>query len=66
MATGSYSKIIEKYPKIKVHINNDGEIVTIEKETNGIWFSDSTLISFFEKLPKRLHIHKKATITFIQ
>lgn len=66
MAVGSYSKIIDKYPKIKVHINNDGEIVTIEKETNGLWKSDSKLMTFFEGLPNRLNIHQEATITFIQ
>lgn len=66
MTLGSYSKIIRKYPKIKVLINNDGEIVTIEKETNGIWVSDSKLMRLLEGLPKQLHIQQKATLVFIQ
>ncbi|MEQ6123880.1 hypothetical protein AAON49_06750 [Pseudotenacibaculum sp. MALMAid0570] len=66
MGLGSFSNISNKYPKIKVHINNDGEIVTIEREENGSWKKDSKLTTLFDQLPRLLNIKKKAIITIIQ
>ena len=66
MELGSLSYLSKEYPKIKVHINNDGEIVTIEKEQNGFWTSDAKLKTLFEKLPTILNINKEAIITIIQ
>ena len=66
MGLGSFSNISKRYPKIKVHINDDGEIVTIEKEENGFWTSDTKLKKTFERLPNILNIRKKAIITIIQ
>ena len=66
MELGSLSNLSKKNQQIKVHINNDGEIVTIEKEENGFWTSDAKLKTLFERLPKTLNINKKAIITIIQ
>ena len=76
MELGSLSHLSTQYPKnlsteacggrIKVYINNDGEIVTIEKEQNGFWTSDAKLKTLFERLPKILNTNKKAIITIIQ
>lgn len=66
MGLGSLSNITKNYTKIKVHISNEGEIVTIEKEEDGLWKTDSKLITLFERLPKILKIQKEAIITIIQ
>lgn len=66
MGLGSLSNIVKNYTKIKVHISNEGEIVTIEKEEDGLWKTDSKLITLFERLPKILKIQKEAIITIIQ
>ena len=66
MGLGSLSSLKINHSKIKVHINNDGEIVAIEKEENGFWTSDTKLKSSLERLPKILNINKKAIITIIQ
>ena len=66
MGLGSLSSLKINHSKIKVHINNDGEIVNIEKEENGFWTSDAKLKTLFERLPKTLNINKKAIITIIQ
>lgn len=66
MSFGSYSNISKVYPKIKIYINNRGEIANIEKEENGLWKSDSKLAALFENLPKALKIKNQAIITLIQ
>jgi len=66
MGLGSFSSAFKVSPKIKIHIDQDGKIVTIEKEENGLWILDSKLTALLEELPKTLHIQKKAIITIIQ
>ncbi|MFD2567819.1 hypothetical protein [Pseudotenacibaculum haliotis] len=43
MGLGSLSNIAKNYTKINVRISNDGEIVTIEKERDGLWKTNPNL-----------------------
>lgn len=55
---GSYANTIKTYLKncaqIKIHFNARGEIVKIEKEIDGVWFTDLSLKTKFKKLPFNL------------
>jgi len=67
---GSYSKTIEAYLKVhkrlRIYVNANGEVVKIEKEENGFWVVDCSMITIFEKLPPHLNIQKELVITLTQ
>ena len=58
-----FTKLLQHYNQLRIHINLRGEIVKIEKETNGLWSTDNTLKALVKKLPPRLIIKKNTIIT---
>lgn len=67
---GSYSKTIEAYLKVykrlRIYVNANGEVVKIEREKNGFWIVDHSMVTVFEKLPPHLNIQKELVITLTQ
>tara|TARA_R110002073_G_scaffold334200_3_gene523236 strand:- start:2378 stop:2593 length:216 start_codon:yes stop_codon:yes gene_type:complete len=56
MNLGGSSKVSIQYPKIKININ--GKVVSIEKEQDDFWKSNSKLITLFEELLKILNVQE--------
>ena len=66
----NYSDIIKmylkKYKQIKIHLNQKGEIIKIEKQKNNTWVIGSQLKKHIQKLPTNLTNNKNLVITLKQ
>ncbi len=57
------TKLLRSYNQLRIQTNLRGEIVKIEKETNGLWSTDNQLKAFIKKLPHHLRVQHKTIIT---
>lgn len=66
----NYSSILKmylsKYNSLKLQINNNGLIASVEKQKNGLWISDRNLPNILNKLSTNFNLEKNVTIILQQ
>ncbi|CAM1362245.1 hypothetical protein [Tenacibaculum soleae] len=66
----NYSSVLKmylsKYNSLKLQINNNGLIASVEKQKNGQWFSDRNLPNILNKLSTNFNLEKNVTIILQQ
>lgn len=69
-SNNSYSSILKmylnKYSSLKLEVNNDGVIASIEKQENGRWVNDRNLPNILNKLSNDFNLEKGVTIILQQ
>lgn len=69
-SNNNYSSIIKmylnKYNSLKLQVNNNGVIASIEKQENGQWINDRNLPNILNKLSNDFHLEKNVTIILQQ
>lgn len=69
-SNNNYSSILKlylnKYNSLKLQINANGQIASIEKEENGIWINDRNLPNILNKLSSSISLEKDVTIILQQ
>ncbi|MCT4698173.1 MULTISPECIES: hypothetical protein [Tenacibaculum] len=66
----NYSSVLKmylsKYNSLKLQINNNGLIASVEKQKNGLWISDRNLPNILNKLSTNFNLEKNVTIILQQ
>jgi len=66
----NYSSVLKmylnKYNSIKLEVNNNGLIASVEKQENGQWISDRNLPNILNKLSNSFSLEKNVTIILQQ
>ena len=66
----NYSSVLKmylsKYNSLKLQINNNGLIASVEKQENGQWISDRNLPNILNKLSSSFNLEKNVTIILQQ
>ena len=66
----NYSSVLKmylsKYNSLKLQINNNGLIASVEKQKNGQWISDRNLPNILNKLSTNFNLEKNVTIILQQ
>ncbi len=57
---------LSKYNSLKLQINNNGLIASVEKQKNGQWISDRNLPNILNKLSTNFNLEKNVTIILQQ
>ena len=57
---------LNKYNSLKLQVNNNGVIASIEKQENGQWINDRNLPNILNKLSNDFHLEKNVTIILQQ
>ncbi len=57
---------LSKYNSLKLQINNNGLIASVEKQKNGLWISDRNLPNILNKLSTNFNLEKNVTIILQQ
>ncbi|WP_299104192.1 hypothetical protein [uncultured Tenacibaculum sp.] len=69
-SNNNYSSILKlylnKYNSLKLKINANGQIASIQKEENGIWINDRNLPNILNKLSNSISLEKDVTIILQQ
>ncbi|KAB1158370.1 MULTISPECIES: hypothetical protein [Tenacibaculum] len=69
-SNNSYSSILKmylnKYNSLKLQVNNDGLIASIEKQENGRWINDRNLPNILNKLSNDFNLERNVTIILQQ
>lgn len=69
-SNNNYSSILKlylnKYNSLKLQINANGQIASIQKEENGIWINDRNLPNILNKLSNSISLEKDVTIILQQ
>ncbi|MBE7653016.1 hypothetical protein G1K75_09680 [Tenacibaculum finnmarkense] len=69
-SNSNYSSILKmhlnKYNRLKLQINNNGFIASIEKQENGQWINDRNLPKILNKISNSFHLEKNMTIILEQ
>ena len=70
MWSNNYSSVLKmylnKYNSLKLQINNNGLIASVEKQENGQWVSDRNLPNILNKLSNSFNLEKNSTIILQQ
>ena len=66
----NYSSVLKmylnKYNSLKLEINNNGLIASVEKQENGQWISDRNLPNILNKLSNNFNLEKNVTVILQQ
>lgn len=66
----NYSSVLKmylsKYNSLKLQINNNGLIASVEKQENGQWIRDRNLPNILNKLSTNFNLEKNVTIILQQ
>ncbi len=66
----NYSSVLKmylsKYNSLKLQINNNGLIASVEKKENGKWINDRNLPNILNKLSSSFNLEKNVTIILQQ
>ncbi|QXP74743.1 hypothetical protein RRF68_05095 [Tenacibaculum sp. HL-MS23] len=69
-SNNNYSSVLKmylsKYNSLKLQINNNGLIASVEKQKNGQWISDRNLPNILNKLSTNFNLEKNVTIILQQ
>ena len=69
-SNSNYSSILKmylsKYPSLKLQVNTNGLIASVEKEENGKWVTDRNLPNILNKLSNNVSLGKNITIILQQ
>ena len=69
-SNNNYSSVLKmylsKYNSLKLQINNNGLIASVEKQKNGLWISDRNLPNILNKLSTNFNLEKNVTIILQQ
>ncbi|WP_428742885.1 hypothetical protein [Tenacibaculum sp.] len=69
-SNNNYSSVLKmylgKYTSLKLQVNTDGLIASVEKQENGQWISDRNLPNILNKLSTDFNLGKDVTIILQQ
>ncbi|TDQ29933.1 hypothetical protein [Tenacibaculum caenipelagi] len=69
-SNNNYSSVLKmylgKYTSLKLQVNTDGLIASVEKQENGQWVSDRNLPNILNKLSTDFNLGKDVTIILQQ
>lgn len=69
-SNNNYSSVLKmylnKYTSLKLNINANGLIASVEKEENGKWINDRNLPNILNKLSNNSNLEKNVTIILQQ
>lgn len=69
-SNNNYSSVLKmylsKYNSLKLQVNNNGLIASVEKEENGLWINDRNLPNILNKLSNDFNLEKNIIIILQQ
>ena len=69
-SNNNYSSVLKmylnKYNSLKLQINNNGLIASVEKQENGQWINDRNLPNILNKLSNDFNLEKNVTVILQQ
>ncbi len=69
-SNNNYSSVLKmylgKYTSLKLQINNNGLIASVEKQENGQWISDRNLPNILNKLSTNFNLGRDVTVILQQ